>query len=73
MATREILSAWRDRDYWLSLSEGERAQIPENPAGVIELMDAEMEFVAGGTTTTPDDTCHESCISTYTGDPICCF
>lgn len=69
MSHRKIVRAWRDYDFWLSLSEGERARIPENPAGVIELMDAEMEFVAGGSDTT--DTCG-SCTSFYSKVP-CCF
>jgi mersacidin/lichenicidin family type 2 lantibiotic len=64
MSSDQIVRAWRDYDFWLSLGAEERARIPDNPAGVIELMDAELEAVAGGSDTS--DTCG-SCLSCYTG------
>ena len=48
MSYENIIRAWKDEDYRMSLSEEERAQLPENPAGLIELMDAEMSMVGGG-------------------------
>jgi mersacidin/lichenicidin family type 2 lantibiotic len=68
MSPGDVVRAWRDYDFWRSLSEGDRARIPENPAGVVELMDAEMEFVAGGSDS--NDTCG-SCTSAYSQTPCC--
>ena len=47
MSIQDILRAWRDHDYWLSLSESERARVPDNPAGLVELMDIELDHVTG--------------------------
>jgi mersacidin/lichenicidin family type 2 lantibiotic len=48
MSNVNIIRAWKDDDYLESLSEEERSHLPENPAGIIELSDREMEAVAGG-------------------------
>ena len=48
MSNNEIINAWRDEDYSSSLSEEQRSQLPENPVGMIELSDEDMEVVAGG-------------------------
>jgi mersacidin/lichenicidin family type 2 lantibiotic len=48
MNTRNIIRAWKDEEYRLSLSEAERALLPEHPAGLIELGDADLEAAAGG-------------------------
>jgi mersacidin/lichenicidin family type 2 lantibiotic len=48
MSPLNIIRAWKDEEYRLSLSDAERAQLPENPAGLIELADAELDPVAGG-------------------------
>ena len=50
MSTFDIIRAWKDEEYRNSLSEAERAALPEHPAGEIELDDAELELVAGGYT-----------------------
>jgi mersacidin/lichenicidin family type 2 lantibiotic len=70
MSRTEIVRAWRDYDYWFSLSESERARIPENPAGVVELMDAELDLVAGGSASEPGATCG-SCRSQWSQVPCC--
>ncbi|AUB42030.1 Type 2 lantibiotic, leader peptide domain [Nostoc flagelliforme CCNUN1] len=44
----DIVRAWKDEEYRNSLSEEQRAQLPENPAGTGELSDETMETVAGG-------------------------
>lgn len=44
----KIIRAWKDAKYRASLSDEERAQIPANPAGEIELTDAELGAVSGG-------------------------
>lgn len=48
MSPRDIIRAWKDEEYRESLSEAERAQLPEHPAGAAELTDADLEGVAGG-------------------------
>ncbi len=44
-----IVRAWKDEFYRQSLSDEERAQLPENPVGELELTEAELEsvFAAG--------------------------
>jgi mersacidin/lichenicidin family type 2 lantibiotic len=48
MSHEDIIRAWKDEEYRNSLSEEQRAQLPENPAGMVELPDADMERIAGG-------------------------
>ena len=43
MAKIDIIRAWKDEEYRMSLAAGERAQLPANPAGIIELQEAELE------------------------------
>jgi mersacidin/lichenicidin family type 2 lantibiotic len=43
----DIIRAWKDEEYRLSLTEEQRALLPDNPAGM-ELSDADLEGVAGG-------------------------
>jgi mersacidin/lichenicidin family type 2 lantibiotic len=49
MSYLDIIRAWKDEEYRLSLSEEQRAVLPEHPAGLIELEDAELDDAAGGT------------------------
>jgi mersacidin/lichenicidin family type 2 lantibiotic len=51
MSNKNIIRAWKDEDYRLSLSDAERALVPEHPAGLIELEGAEIDGVDGGTNT----------------------
>ena len=44
----DIIRAWKDEEYRNSLSEEQRSQLPENPAGMIELSDEDMGYVVGG-------------------------
>jgi mersacidin/lichenicidin family type 2 lantibiotic len=46
MSQEMVVRAWKDEEYRLSLSEAERALLPENPAGSFELSDAELDLVA---------------------------
>lgn len=52
MAKVDIVRAWKDVEYRLSLTEQERASLPDHPAGVIELNNEEMKAVLGGMPTT---------------------
>jgi mersacidin/lichenicidin family type 2 lantibiotic len=44
----DIVRAWKDAEYRKNLSDVQRAQLPTNPAGLVELMDDELDSVAGG-------------------------
>ena len=44
----DIIRAWKDEEYRMSLSDEERSLLPDNPAGSIELSDEELESIVGG-------------------------
>ncbi|MEQ8756243.1 MAG: mersacidin/lichenicidin family type 2 lantibiotic [Coleofasciculus sp. G1-WW12-02] len=53
MSHIDIIRAWKDEEYRRNLSEQQRAQLPENPAGPMgelteELTDTEMEALKRG-------------------------
>jgi mersacidin/lichenicidin family type 2 lantibiotic len=48
MNTNQIIRAWKDSSYRASLTEAERAQLPGNPAGIIELKDKQIKAVTEG-------------------------
>ena len=43
----DIVRAWKDEAYRQQLSSEEQAMLPANPAGSLELSDAELETVNG--------------------------
>jgi mersacidin/lichenicidin family type 2 lantibiotic len=47
MSHETIIRAWKDESFRNSLSADERALLPENPAGLIELDDAQLQVAAG--------------------------
>jgi mersacidin/lichenicidin family type 2 lantibiotic len=48
MSKSNVIRAWKDPAYRNSLSMAERAGLPANPAGGIEISDAELGKTAGG-------------------------
>jgi mersacidin/lichenicidin family type 2 lantibiotic len=46
MSKLDIIRAWRDPDYRRSLTQAERAQLPEHPAGLVELDDIDLAGVS---------------------------
>lgn len=50
MSNINVTRAWKDEEYRMSLSESERALLPENPAGLVELSDADLLAAQGGAT-----------------------
>lgn len=62
MSNDKIIRAWKDEAFRDSLSEAERALLPEHPVGLIELDDVELEQVIGGR---PPDTAASN-------EPTCC-
>jgi mersacidin/lichenicidin family type 2 lantibiotic len=57
MSQHDIIRAWKDAEYRDSLSEGQRAQMPAHPAGLIELSEDELDLVAGGNSIFHGGTC----------------
>ena len=51
MSIENIIRAWKDEDFRATLSAAQRKLLPENPAGDIQLSDADLRGVVGGTTT----------------------
>ena len=47
MSHEAIIRAWKDESFRNSLTAEERALIPANPAGLIELDDAHLQVAAG--------------------------
>jgi len=48
MTKNQIIHAWKDEEYRLSLSDAEIAKLPENPAGAVEISEVNLEMIAGG-------------------------
>ena len=44
----DVIRAWKDEEYRLSLSDEELRHLPPNPVGEMELTDADLEAVYGG-------------------------
>ncbi|HEX2222966.1 MAG TPA: mersacidin/lichenicidin family type 2 lantibiotic [Thermoanaerobaculia bacterium] len=51
----DLARAWRDEDYYLSLSAEDRASLGENPAGVLGVQDEALKSIAGGCSTSTVD------------------
>lgn len=48
MKKRDVIRAWRDGEYFSSLSDAQRAAVPESPASVIEIHDEVLASISGG-------------------------
>ncbi|MDB9373349.1 mersacidin/lichenicidin family type 2 lantibiotic [Nodularia sphaerocarpa] len=48
MSNIDIIRAWKDEEYRNSLSEEQRSMLPENPAGILEMADQEIQNLVGG-------------------------
>jgi mersacidin/lichenicidin family type 2 lantibiotic len=48
LSVNEIIRAWKDKNFRDSLSDKQRAQLPANPAGLVEIEDEQLTQVAGG-------------------------
>jgi mersacidin/lichenicidin family type 2 lantibiotic len=69
MSNRNIIRAWKDPGYRNSLTEVQRAALPPNPAGAIEIPERELGRVAGGLLprTYNPIACTEMCSLNHTG------
>jgi mersacidin/lichenicidin family type 2 lantibiotic len=64
----DIIRAWKDEAYRMSLTDAERAALPDNPAGLIELHRAELQTAAGGVKPMARRTMPSDCV---TAGPLC--
>jgi mersacidin/lichenicidin family type 2 lantibiotic len=48
MSNKKIVRAWKDANYRNSLTEAERAALPANPAGAVEIAAEELSEIGGG-------------------------
>ncbi len=48
MLKLDVIRAWKDEEHRERPSEEKRKALPEHPSRMIELVDAELETVAGG-------------------------
>ena len=73
MTANRTIRAWKDEEYRLSLSEAERALLPANPAGIVELTEDDLGAAAGGNLTILGCTkyCSANCSVTCTNKPSC--
>ncbi|HYX24982.1 MAG TPA: mersacidin/lichenicidin family type 2 lantibiotic [Thermoanaerobaculia bacterium] len=44
----DVVRAWRDEEYRNSLTEQERASLPQNPAGLARVEDSVLASITGG-------------------------
>jgi len=64
MSNQDIIRAWKDESYRLSLSPEEQKLLPTNPAGTIELSDELLDQVAGGLEDpSAVNSCYASCVA----------
>lgn len=68
MSLKDIIRAWRENGYSESLSEEQRALLPENPVGET-LSDEELLSISGGAKLTP--TLGSPCSKDVNGVGIC--
>ena len=47
MSRLDVIRAWKDKAFRQSLSDAERARLPQNPAGSVELTESEAAAVEG--------------------------
>ncbi len=71
MKNDEIIRAWRDADYFFDLSDAQRALLPANPVGMIELSQDALTTVAGGASCKVS-CCSDCCNSCATATGHCC-
>jgi mersacidin/lichenicidin family type 2 lantibiotic len=48
MSRKQIIRAWKDEAYRESLTEDQKARLPEHPAGLVELTTDRLDSIEGG-------------------------
>jgi mersacidin/lichenicidin family type 2 lantibiotic len=58
MSNKSIVEYWKNEEHRLNLSDEARANLPENPAGLVELTDEALDdLISGGVESTVDSSC----------------
>jgi mersacidin/lichenicidin family type 2 lantibiotic len=66
----DIVRAWKDEEYRASLSDEQRAALPQSPAELDELSDEQLEDIAGGLAGTGTVGCNTNgCTNTVSCKP----
>lgn len=52
MNKSDVIRAWKDPLFRATLTDGERALLPDHPAGLVELPEAELKAASGAVITT---------------------
>jgi mersacidin/lichenicidin family type 2 lantibiotic len=73
MSKLDVIRAWKDAEYRSSLSDSQRAMLPDSPAGSITLSDSDLDSVAGGSLTFDFGGCPPSFPGVCTCIDICPF
>jgi mersacidin/lichenicidin family type 2 lantibiotic len=60
----DVIRAWKDEQYRASLTEEQRASLPENPVGMVDVSEANLEAVVGGLKNVSSES-NTSCCSMY--------
>lgn len=74
MKKKQVIRAWRDPEYFASLSEADRACIPDHPAGVVELSDQDLNGLSAADGAVINTQVFETiCITIFPGSQLCVF
>jgi len=60
----DIQRAWRDGEYFLSLTDEQKAMIPNSPAGAIEVANSEVAIFGGACANSQQSWCYNSACAT---------
>lgn len=62
MSNKDIIEYWKNSEHRLNLTAEERAKLPENPAGLVELTDEALDdLISGGNQEGADSCGWDSC------------
>jgi mersacidin/lichenicidin family type 2 lantibiotic len=69
----DVIRAWKDQRYYLSLTAEQREALPAHPAGLINLSDSDLRQAFGGSGSSNTDCSipHVACSNVSACDPSC--
>ena len=65
----DVIRAWKDEDYYLSLRDVQRQALPAHPAALIDIRDEDLRNISGGSGSTNTSCSHPHTFCTF--KPIC--
>jgi len=57
MSKNDVIQYWKNEEHRLNISDEARANLPENPAGLVELTDEALDDLISGGGSGVDDSC----------------